>query len=107
MCGSRFYSHGPSRHLWGQLRSYHQDPSAVGGLTAEDMEKARQGKKAEIKSHKQMVISAARPQSQTHVDLSGKRGPSAVSVFQLSERARERKVPVTRLGRLANFGGTF
>lgn len=26
--------------------------------------------------------------------------------FQLSERARERKVPVTRLGRLANFGGT-
>ncbi|XP_040016519.2 atypical kinase COQ8A, mitochondrial [Gasterosteus aculeatus] len=74
---SRFYSHGPSRHLWGQLRSYHQDPSAVGGLTAEDMEKARQGKKAEIKSHKQM----------------------------LSERARERKVPVTRLGRLANFGG--
>lgn len=26
-------------------------------------------------------------------------------VFQLSERARERKVPVTRIGRLANFGG--
>ncbi|XP_037305158.2 atypical kinase COQ8A, mitochondrial isoform X3 [Pungitius pungitius] len=74
-----FYSHSLSRHLWGrlysrhpvsQLRLYHQDPSTVGGLTAEDMEKARQGKKAE-----------------------------------LSERARERKVPVTRLGRLANFGG--
>ncbi|XP_041814366.1 atypical kinase COQ8A, mitochondrial isoform X2 [Chelmon rostratus] len=75
-----------NRHLWGQpycehqvshLRSYHQDPSTVGGLTAEDIEKARQSKRAEMKPHKQM----------------------------LSERARERKVPVTRLGRLANFGG--
>ncbi|XP_034756145.1 atypical kinase COQ8A, mitochondrial [Etheostoma cragini] len=77
-----FYNHSLNRHLWGQhqispLRRYHQDPSTVGGLTAEDIEKARRGKKAEIKSHKQM----------------------------LSERARERKVPVTRLGRLANFGG--
>lgn len=27
------------------------------------------------------------------------------SVFQLSDRARERKVPVTRIGRLVNFGG--
>ncbi|XP_063757788.1 LOW QUALITY PROTEIN: atypical kinase COQ8A, mitochondrial [Eleginops maclovinus] len=78
-----FYSHSLNRHVWGQLycqhhlRSYHQDPSTVGGLTAEDIEKARQGKKVEIKSHKQM----------------------------LSERARERKVPVSRLSRLANFGG--
>ncbi|XP_033505228.1 atypical kinase COQ8A, mitochondrial isoform X1 [Epinephelus lanceolatus] len=81
-----FYNHRLNRHLWGQLycqhqvsqlRSYHQDPSSVGGLTAEDIEKARQEKKAQFKSHKQM----------------------------LSERARERKVPVTRLGRLANFGG--
>uniref|UniRef100_A0A4W6ETP5 Atypical kinase COQ8A, mitochondrial n=1 Tax=Lates calcarifer TaxID=8187 RepID=A0A4W6ETP5_LATCA len=75
-----------SLHVWGQLycqhqvtpiRSYHQDPSTVGGLTAEDIEKARQSKRAETKPHKQM----------------------------LSERARERKVPVTRLSRLANFGG--
>ncbi|XP_031721959.1 atypical kinase COQ8A, mitochondrial isoform X2 [Anarrhichthys ocellatus] len=76
-----FYNHSLNRHLWGhhvsQLRSYHQDPTTVGGLTTEDIEKARQGKKVEIKSHKQM----------------------------LSERARERKVPVTRLSRLANFGG--
>ncbi|CAB1340334.1 unnamed protein product [Coregonus sp. 'balchen'] len=57
-------------------RSYHQDGSGVGGLTAEAMEKAREAKRNE-KPHKQM----------------------------LSERARERKVPVTRLGRLANFGG--
>lgn len=28
-------------------------------------------------------------------------------LFQLSERARERKVPVTRIGRLVNFGGTL
>uniref|UniRef100_A0A8C3GB10 Atypical kinase COQ8A, mitochondrial n=1 Tax=Cyclopterus lumpus TaxID=8103 RepID=A0A8C3GB10_CYCLU len=67
----------PSKQFISQLRSYHQDPSTVGGLTAEDIEKARQGKKVEIKSHKQM----------------------------LSDRARERKVPVTRLSRLANFGG--
>lgn len=26
-------------------------------------------------------------------------------MFQLSEKARERKVPVTRIGRLMNFGG--
>uniref|UniRef100_A0A8C5HWG8 Atypical kinase COQ8A, mitochondrial n=1 Tax=Gouania willdenowi TaxID=441366 RepID=A0A8C5HWG8_GOUWI len=82
----RIYNHHLNRHLWrqlynehpaSQLRSYHQDPSTVQGLTAEDIDKARQGKRAENKPHKQM----------------------------LSERARERKVPVTRLGRLANFGG--
>lgn len=80
------YNHSLSRHVWrqlycqhpvSQLRSYHQDPSTVGGLTAEDIEKARQSKRTEIKQHKQT----------------------------LSERSRERKVPVTRLGRLANFGG--
>ncbi|XP_073348717.1 atypical kinase COQ8A, mitochondrial isoform X1 [Pagrus major] len=79
------YNQSLNRHLWGQLhcqhqvgqrRSYHQDPTTVGGLTAEDIEKARQRKSPE-KQHKQM----------------------------LSERARERKVPVTRLSRLANFGG--
>uniref|UniRef100_A0A673W2M6 Atypical kinase COQ8A, mitochondrial n=1 Tax=Salmo trutta TaxID=8032 RepID=A0A673W2M6_SALTR len=75
----------PSSQFSGQIRSYlsyssyrsyHQDGSGVGGLTAEDIEKAREAKRNE-KPHKQM----------------------------LSERARERKVPVTRLGRLANFGG--
>uniref|UniRef100_A0A668A6C1 Atypical kinase COQ8A, mitochondrial n=1 Tax=Myripristis murdjan TaxID=586833 RepID=A0A668A6C1_9TELE len=84
------YNHSLSRHVQGQLlgqdpvrrvvgqpRRYHQDPSTVGGLTAEDIEKARQSKRSDMKPHKQM----------------------------LSERARERKVPVTRLSRLANFGG--
>ncbi|XP_061899428.1 atypical kinase COQ8A, mitochondrial-like isoform X1 [Entelurus aequoreus] len=66
-----------SRQSAGQQRGYHQDPSSVGGLTAEDLEKARESKRADVKPHKQM----------------------------LSERARERKVPVTRLSRLANFGG--
>ncbi|XP_057583813.1 atypical kinase COQ8A, mitochondrial [Hippopotamus amphibius kiboko] len=61
-----------------QRRFYHQDQSPVGGLTAEDIEKARQAK--------------ARPDSKPHKQM-------------LSERARERKVPVTRIGRLANFGG--
>uniref|UniRef100_A0A8C5PJV3 Atypical kinase COQ8A, mitochondrial n=1 Tax=Leptobrachium leishanense TaxID=445787 RepID=A0A8C5PJV3_9ANUR len=63
---------------FGQKRAFHQDHSTVGGLTAEDIEKAREAKNnPEHKPHKQM----------------------------LSERARERKVPVTRIGRLANFGG--
>lgn len=61
-----------------QRRFFHQDQSPVGGLTAEDIEKARQAK--------------ARPESKPHKQM-------------LSERARERKVPVTRIGRLANFGG--
>lgn len=61
-----------------QRRLFHQDQSPVGGLTAEDIEKARQAK--------------GRPESKPHKQV-------------LSERARERKVPVTRIGRLANFGG--
>ncbi|XP_023649097.2 atypical kinase COQ8A, mitochondrial [Paramormyrops kingsleyae] len=65
----------PSKQFSGPIRSYHQDHTSVGGLTAEDIEKAREAKRNV--PHKQM----------------------------LSERARERKVPVTRLGRLANFGG--
>lgn len=59
------YNHNLNRHVWGQIpyqhsirqvRSYHQDPSTVGGLTAEDIDKARQTKRAENKPHKQMVI---------------------------------------------------
>ncbi|XP_044145057.1 atypical kinase COQ8A, mitochondrial [Bufo gargarizans] len=62
----------------GQKRAFHQDHSSVSGLTAEDLDKAREAKSTpKHKPHKQM----------------------------LSERARERKVPVTRIGRLANFGG--
>ncbi|XP_060101776.1 atypical kinase COQ8A, mitochondrial [Heteronotia binoei] len=62
----------------GQSRAFHQDHSSVSGLTAEDIDKARQAK--------------ADPQHKPHKQM-------------LSERARERKVPVTRIGRLANFGG--
>lgn len=59
------YNHSLNRHLSvrlycqdqvRQLRSYHQDPTTVGGLTAEDIEKARQSKRDEIKPHKQMVV---------------------------------------------------
>ncbi|XP_062980217.1 atypical kinase COQ8A, mitochondrial [Elgaria multicarinata webbii] len=63
---------------YGQSRAFHQDHSSVGGLTAEDIDKARQAK--------------ADPQQKPHKQM-------------LSEHARERKVPVTRIGRLANFGG--
>lgn len=39
-----------------QRRFFHQDQSPVGGLTAEDIEKARQAKaRPESKPHKQMV----------------------------------------------------
>ncbi|XP_072836107.2 atypical kinase COQ8B, mitochondrial [Pogona vitticeps] len=88
--------HGPSRAssfpitrgragLWRgpsleQSHLFHQTAS-VGGLTAEDIEKAR----------------GSRPK---------KGQENLVKVRQkLSERARERKVPVTRVGRFANFGG--
>ncbi|XP_020837791.1 LOW QUALITY PROTEIN: atypical kinase COQ8A, mitochondrial [Phascolarctos cinereus] len=71
-------SRDPFATLVMQRRFFHQDQSSVGGLTAEDIEKARQSKtQTGNKPHKQM----------------------------LSERARERRVPVTRIGRLANFGG--
>uniref|UniRef100_A0A8C4IGE5 Atypical kinase COQ8A, mitochondrial n=1 Tax=Dicentrarchus labrax TaxID=13489 RepID=A0A8C4IGE5_DICLA len=56
---------------------FNQDNSTVGRLTTEDVDKARNSKKTDIKQHKQV----------------------------LSERSRERKVPVTRIGRLVNFGG--
>uniref|UniRef100_A0A8C0B6R2 Atypical kinase COQ8A, mitochondrial n=1 Tax=Buteo japonicus TaxID=224669 RepID=A0A8C0B6R2_9AVES len=68
----------PFAAAFGRSRAFHQDHSSVSGLTAEDIDKARQAKAgSEQKPYKQM----------------------------LSERARERKVPVTRIGRLANFGG--
>ncbi|XP_061652044.1 atypical kinase COQ8A, mitochondrial isoform X2 [Phyllopteryx taeniolatus] len=54
-----------------------RDKSSAGGLTAEDVEKARSAKKSHLKPYKQV----------------------------LSENARERKVPVTRIGRLMSFGG--
>ncbi|XP_020787380.1 atypical kinase COQ8A, mitochondrial [Boleophthalmus pectinirostris] len=58
-----------------QTRALNQDGSNVGRLSAEDLQRARGAKI--FKPHKQV----------------------------LSEKARERKVPVTRLGRLVNFGG--
>ncbi|XP_062896664.1 atypical kinase COQ8A, mitochondrial [Mobula hypostoma] len=61
-----------------QIRFFHQDHRSVSGLTAEDIDKAREAK----------VSPADKPYRQ-----------------MLSERARERKVPSTRIGRLASFGG--
>lgn len=59
-------------------RFFHQDHRSVSGLTAEDIDKAREAKASPAdKPYRQM----------------------------LSERARERKVPSTRIGRLATFGG--
>lgn len=63
----QLHNHSLISRVWGQptadcqrpgtqTRSYHQDPSTVGGLTAEDIEKARQRKTADSKPHKQMVI---------------------------------------------------
>ncbi|KAJ8399385.1 hypothetical protein AAFF_G00410970 [Aldrovandia affinis] len=79
VAGSRLFEGyaEPSGRFIGQTRQFHQDQPSVNGLTAEDLDKARETKKSISKPHKQM----------------------------LSERARERKVPVTRIGRLVNFGG--
>ncbi|KAJ8403767.1 hypothetical protein AAFF_G00346350 [Aldrovandia affinis] len=56
--------------------------SVVGRLTAEDIKKAREAKLVTER------VAVARPARQ-----------------KLSDRARERKVPATRISRLANFGG--
>uniref|UniRef100_A0A1A7WXU9 Atypical kinase COQ8A, mitochondrial n=2 Tax=Iconisemion striatum TaxID=60296 RepID=A0A1A7WXU9_9TELE len=67
----------PCQPFSGQKRQFNQDGSTVGRLTSEDIEKARRAKKIEAKQYKQ----------------------------SLSDCSRERKVPVTRIGRLVNFGG--
>ncbi|XP_048831478.1 atypical kinase COQ8A, mitochondrial isoform X2 [Brienomyrus brachyistius] len=67
----------PNRQVLGQPRSFHQDHSSVNGLAAKENGKTKEDKTSSSKQHKQV----------------------------LSETARERKVPVTRIGRLANFGG--
>uniref|UniRef100_A0A672HJS2 Atypical kinase COQ8A, mitochondrial n=1 Tax=Salarias fasciatus TaxID=181472 RepID=A0A672HJS2_SALFA len=67
-----------SRPLFsGHTRLFNQENSTVGRLRPEDIDKARNAKKADTKQYKQV----------------------------LSEKARERRVPVTRIGRLLNFGG--
>ncbi|XP_034431588.1 atypical kinase COQ8A, mitochondrial-like isoform X1 [Hippoglossus hippoglossus] len=73
----KYHRDWSSRLFCGHTRLFNQDNSTVGRLTSEDIDKARNAKKTDNKQHKQV----------------------------LSERARERKVPVTRLGRLMNFGG--
>ncbi|XP_058882684.1 atypical kinase COQ8B, mitochondrial isoform X1 [Acipenser ruthenus] len=72
---------GPTGPGMGQTRSFHQESTAR-GLTAEDIKKAREAKQEQ-------------EQRSQHKPLRQK----------LSDRARERKVPATRLSRLANFGG--
>ncbi|KAL2098844.1 hypothetical protein ACEWY4_005324 [Coilia grayii] len=64
-------------HLFGQRRWTHQYCSSGSSNNAETVEGAGSSKKKDSTRHKQT----------------------------LSETARERKVPVTRIGRLANFGG--
>ncbi|XP_074548290.1 atypical kinase COQ8A, mitochondrial [Halichoeres trimaculatus] len=71
------YHRGWSSQLFcGHTRLFNQDNSTVGRLTSEDIEKEGNNRRTEIK-HKQV----------------------------LCDKARERKVPVTRIGRLMNFGG--
>lgn len=62
----------------GQVRSY----STVRGLTAEELQRAREAKAQDG------IEDQGRPKRQ-----------------KLSDRARERKVPASRLSRIANFGG--
>ncbi|XP_064408797.1 atypical kinase COQ8B, mitochondrial [Latimeria chalumnae] len=76
-----FRNGGPTGSHFGPTRFFHQD-SSMRGLTAEDIRKARE----------------ARQKGETGGQ---KTAPKQV----LSERARERKVPASRVSRLANFGG--
>ncbi|XP_038585126.1 atypical kinase COQ8A, mitochondrial-like isoform X2 [Micropterus salmoides] len=73
----KYHRDWSQRLFSGHTRLFNQDNSTVGRLTTEDIDKARNAKKTEFKQHKQV----------------------------LSDKARERKVPVTRIGRLVNFGG--
>ncbi|XP_059209184.1 atypical kinase COQ8A, mitochondrial [Centropristis striata] len=78
-CTKRLRSHRDWSHrlFSGHTRLFNQDNSTVGRLTTEDVDKAGNTKKTDFKRHRQV----------------------------LSEMARERKVPITRIGRLVNFGG--
>ncbi|KAM9356193.1 atypical kinase COQ8A, mitochondrial [Pholidichthys leucotaenia] len=73
----RYHRDWSSQLLLGHTRLFNQDNSTVGRLTSEDINKARNSRKTDLKHHKQV----------------------------LSDKARERRVPVTRIGRLMNFGG--
>ncbi|XP_070834599.1 atypical kinase COQ8A, mitochondrial [Chaetodon trifascialis] len=76
-CTKKYRRDWPSHLFSGHTRLFNQDNSTVERLTSADVDKAGNVKKTDKKQHKQV----------------------------LSDRARERKVPVTRLGRLVNFGG--
>ncbi|ROL42821.1 Atypical kinase COQ8A, mitochondrial [Anabarilius grahami] len=65
------------QHVYGQICLFHQDHRYYSGLKREGVDTTKDAKTPDSRKHKQM----------------------------LSESARERKVPVTRLGRLVNFGG--
>lgn len=72
----RFLHTGHSHHrFYHQSRSLHD--TVVARLSPEDIKKAREAKHAQVKPVRQ----------------------------KLSDRARERKVPATRISRLVNFGG--
>lgn len=73
----RLHRAWPRPPLPGHTRLFNRDNSTVGRPAPEDVDKAGNAKKTDIRQHKQV----------------------------LSERARERKVPVTRIARLVNFGG--
>nr|XP_046268776.1 atypical kinase COQ8A, mitochondrial [Scatophagus argus]XP_046268777.1 atypical kinase COQ8A, mitochondrial [Scatophagus argus] len=76
--GTEKYRRDWLRQLFcGHTKLFNQDNSTVGRLTSADVDKTGNAKKTDAKPHKQV----------------------------LSDRARERKVPVTRIGRLVNFGG--
>lgn len=110
---------GSNRLFSGHTTLFNQDNSTVGRLTPADVDKAGNAKRKDMKQHKQ-VVSTPTPlfiyfyQCLNNIDqcfcfsnatqhfIGASRW---VLVFQLSESARERKVPVTRIGRLVNFGG--
>uniref|UniRef100_A0A7N9AL93 Atypical kinase COQ8A, mitochondrial n=1 Tax=Mastacembelus armatus TaxID=205130 RepID=A0A7N9AL93_9TELE len=109
-----------SQLFCGHTRLFNQDNTTVGRLTSADIDKAENSRKTDIKQYKQVVSSLCFLSEFDQFTCFGCCGfcfcvcrsvlivschSSLVLLFQLSEKARERKVPVTRIGRLVNFGG--
>lgn len=115
--GLRYYKDWSSRLFSGHTRLFNQDNTTVGRLTSEDIDKARSNKKRDFKQHTQVVSTLSLFSVNECFNDNDKckcvfHSCSEVFTFyflwfQLSEKAREKKVPVTRIGRLVNFGGRW
>ncbi|KAI3354538.1 hypothetical protein L3Q82_019042 [Scortum barcoo] len=96
-------THGLHR-FYSQTRSVHN--TVVARLTPEDIKKAREAKQNLVKPVRQKSRTKEQ-QSNTALEMISKKCTNCFYYHtpQLSDRAKERKVPATRISRLVNFGG--